>query len=89
VYSEKTADDGQRNCPKHVELHSKNKFEKLVHLVGFIIRNLTHICFVHNYTLTTDGMSAALIPDKQCSIQLPTVTPALPGWQPSPFHIAT
>jgi len=38
VYSEKTPDDGQRNCPKHLELYSKNKFEKLVHLVGFIIR---------------------------------------------------
>jgi hypothetical protein len=35
-----TPDDGQRNCPKHVEFHSKNKFEKLLHLVGFIIRNL-------------------------------------------------
>ena len=34
----KTPDDGQRNCPKHVEFFSKNKFEKLVHLVGFIIR---------------------------------------------------
>jgi len=34
----KTADDGQRNCPKHVEFYSRNKFEKLVHLVGFIIR---------------------------------------------------
>jgi len=34
----KTPDDGQRNCPKHVEFYSKNKFEKLVHLVGFIIR---------------------------------------------------
>jgi hypothetical protein len=33
--------DGQRNCPKHVEFHSKNKFEKVVHLVGFIIGNLT------------------------------------------------
>jgi len=33
----KTPDDGQRNCPKHVESHSKNKFEKLVHLVGFVI----------------------------------------------------
>ena len=30
--------DGQRNCPKHVESYSKNKFEILVHLVGFIIR---------------------------------------------------
>jgi len=38
VYSEKTPDDGQRNCSKHVEFYSKNKFEKLVHLVGFIIR---------------------------------------------------
>ena len=26
------------NCPKHVEYYSNNKFEKLVHLVGFIIR---------------------------------------------------
>jgi hypothetical protein len=34
----KTPDDGQRNCPKHVEFHSKNKLEKSVHLVGFIIR---------------------------------------------------
>ena len=33
----KSPDDGQRNCPKHVEFYSKNKFEKLVHLVGFII----------------------------------------------------
>ena len=34
----KTPDDGQRNCPKHVEFYSKNRFAKLVHLVGFIIR---------------------------------------------------
>ena len=34
----KTPDDGQRNCPKHVQFYSKNKIEKLVHLVGFIIR---------------------------------------------------
>jgi len=26
------------NCPKHIEFHSKDKFEKLVHLVGFITR---------------------------------------------------
>jgi hypothetical protein len=38
VCTVKTPDDGQRNCPKHVDFHSKNKFEKLVHLVGFIIR---------------------------------------------------
>jgi len=40
VYSKNTPDDGQRNCPKHAEFHSENKFEKLVHLVGFIIRSL-------------------------------------------------
>ena len=39
VYSEKkTPDDGQRNCPKHVEFCSKNKFENLEYLVGFTIR---------------------------------------------------
>ena len=37
----KTPYDGQRNCPKHVEFHSENKFEKLAHQVGFIIRNLS------------------------------------------------
>jgi len=41
VYSKKkTPDDGQRNCSKHVDFHSKNEFEKLVDLVGFIIRNI-------------------------------------------------
>jgi len=38
VCTVKTLDDGQRNCPKHVDFCSKNKFEKLVHLVGFITR---------------------------------------------------
>jgi len=33
-----TPDDGQRSCPKHVEFYSKNKFEKSLHLVGFIVR---------------------------------------------------
>ena len=31
----------KNSCPKHLEFHSKNKFEKLVHLVGFIMRNLS------------------------------------------------
>jgi len=34
----KTPDDGHRNCPKHVEFYSKNKFQILVRLIGFIIR---------------------------------------------------
>ena len=37
----KTPDDGQRNCPKHVEFLDKNKFGKLVHLVGFVIQKLS------------------------------------------------
>jgi hypothetical protein len=47
MYSAKTPDDGQRNSPKHVEFHSKNKFEKLVHLVGFIIRKSELICSMY------------------------------------------
>jgi len=38
VCTVKPPDDGQRNCPKHVEFQSKNKFEKLVYLVAFITR---------------------------------------------------
>jgi len=41
----KTPDDGQRYCPKHVEFYSKNKFEKLVHFVGFIVR-IRHRLFI-------------------------------------------
>jgi hypothetical protein len=33
-----TPDNGQKTCSKHVESYSKNKFEKLVPLVGFVIR---------------------------------------------------
>jgi hypothetical protein len=33
-----TPDDGQKTCLKHVEFYSKNKFEELLHLVGFIVR---------------------------------------------------
>ena len=49
----KTPDDGQRNCPKHVDFHSKNKFEKSVHLVGFIIRN--YFVFQHNQMERMNG----------------------------------
>ena len=37
VCTVKTPDDGQRNCPKYAEFYPKNKFEELMHLVGFII----------------------------------------------------
>jgi len=41
VCTVKSLDYGQRNCPKYVEFHSKNKFKKSVHLVGFIVRKIT------------------------------------------------
>jgi hypothetical protein len=46
----KTPDDGQRNCLKHVEFHSRNKVEKLVHLVGFVIRNLLAVYEIRGLT---------------------------------------
>ena len=49
----KTPNDGQRNCPKDVEFYSKNKFEKLVHLVGFIIRIYIVLLTAQLYTLNT------------------------------------
>jgi hypothetical protein len=32
----KTPDDGQRNCPKHIDFLDKNKFGKISASVGFI-----------------------------------------------------
>jgi len=40
------------NCPKHAEFYSKNKFEKLVRLVGFIIRKLRYSQQRHQMGLT-------------------------------------
>ena len=36
---------------KHVEFYSKNKFEKLVHLVGFIIRIKAGVCRLTAYRM--------------------------------------
>jgi len=64
VYSEKKIpDDGQRNCPEHVEFYSKNKFEKLAHLVGFVMRTGRDMftiqldCISRNKPLTTFTIS--------------------------------
>ena len=38
VYSTRLPMMDRKPVPKHVEFYSKNKFEKLVHLFGFIIR---------------------------------------------------
>ena len=55
VYSKKTPDNGQRKCPKHVEFHSKKKFQKLVQLVGFIIRIMWNILIVNCITNSCIG----------------------------------
>ena len=51
----KTPDEAKRNCPKHVGFHSKNKSEKLMHLVAFIVRALLR-CTV---TLTSNFSESA------------------------------
>ena len=55
----KTRDDGQRKCPKYLEFHSKNKFEKLVHLVGFFISNLSR-CTVTGTSKTWRSLNVIL-----------------------------
>ena len=55
----KTPDDGQRNCLKHVEFDSKNKFEKSVHLVGFNIQ-IYHDARSHEHHMTEKLSCACL-----------------------------
>jgi hypothetical protein len=43
-----TPDDGQRNCPKLVEFHFQNKYEKLVHLVDLIIKKQEYIMYFNH-----------------------------------------
>ena len=45
------------NCPKHVQFYSKNKFGKLVHLVGFIIRSGDFCLPTHNIHKKLTSMS--------------------------------
>ena len=60
MYSDKTPDDGQKNCPKHVEFYSKNEFEELVHLVGFIITiYIGH--FLITYLLITEAQDSGYV----------------------------
>ena len=48
----KTPDDGHRNCSKHSGFHSKNKFEKFVHLVGSVTR-ICHDVRSHEHQIPT------------------------------------
>jgi len=56
IYHCWTPDDGQRHCPKHVEFHAKNKFAKLVHLVGIIIKKFVTMHGHMNVTQKAHGM---------------------------------
>jgi hypothetical protein len=58
----KTPDDGQRNCAKHVEFLDKNKFGKLVHLVGFIKKKFVTVHGHMNvkFTIDNDQMLTAM-----------------------------
>jgi hypothetical protein len=47
----KTPDDGQRNWPKYIEFYSKNKFENLVHLIGFIIWIYARVNWTSNWNI--------------------------------------
>jgi hypothetical protein len=58
---EKTPDDGQWDCPKHIEFHSKNKFEKIVHLVGFSIINVTSRRLVNSYGQSKEHSASSWI----------------------------
>jgi len=51
-----TPDDGQRNSPKHVESYSKNEFEKLMLLVGFIIRKISLPSIMHLNAICWEGI---------------------------------
>ena len=61
----KIPDDGQRNCPKHVEFRDKNKFGKLVRLVGFIKKKvnrltqdkMTRVYAIWNSSVLDDGQN--------------------------------
>jgi len=68
----KTDDDGERNCSKHVEFYSKNKFENLVHLLGFIIRGSIirkRICLWFMFFVTSVPKSKHLYPRQEMTLK--------------------
>ena len=73
MYSKNTPDDGQRNCPKHVEFYSKNKFQKLVHLVGFIIRML-----VLHQSVGRNVLLINLFHEYSCLVTMPLTVASTP-----------
>jgi hypothetical protein len=60
VCTVKSPDDGQRNCPKHADFHSKNKFDKLLHLVGFNIQ-IYHDAWSHEHHIELDALQQSTL----------------------------
>ena len=58
-----TPDNGQKNSLKHVEFYSKNKFQELVQLVGFIIR-------IFHYSRWPEPQISLLISSSLSSLEL-------------------
>jgi hypothetical protein len=77
----KTPDDGQKNCPKHVQFYSKKEFEKLMHLVGFIIR-ISMFCLLRgsiHLLHTVLGMVTCTVPiTVSCHIRSSSLNPGHP-----------
>ena len=82
----KISGDGQRNCPKHVEFYSKNNFEKVMHLVGFIIWIfliricstyfvLSIMCRLHLHEIVGDVMFPAVSLYQKATLQTRNVIP--------------
>ena len=54
----KTPDDGQRNCPKHVEFLDKNKFLEISASVGFIKKKFV---MMHGHVIVKNLCSYGLV----------------------------
>jgi len=70
----KTPDDGQRNCPKDVDFYSKYKFEKLEHLVGFIIRIRKNKKILFYFDVCTVHLLQFIIQSNKCTTHTHTHT---------------
>ena len=79
-------DDGQRNCPKHVEFYSKHKFEKLVHLFDFIIRS-TRDALLSQFRVLFVGDSQSLLSHSRCASTLARTDKNFPVFYPLPYHM--
>ena len=52
MYSEKILDDGQRNCPKHVEFHAKNKICEISASSWFYYKGICYDARSHERKIT-------------------------------------